>query len=218
MAERLQCCLRYGINSVSTISRSALSCSMLPGLCCAEQNSSSFHLWRSIRGSSGCAESESLPVTKILPPLVVIGLAVQGKINAECGLVVPAACVTVFLPFRVLGGVQFFKTQFATDNGMVSPSCSLSLSLHKIVTVGSAVGSGILTDAGISLAFFRRLLNAASLSPNRTSATAAVCPSRLSASCPASGRSDQARPAAHRPEPCCPGHTGYSHSRNHRSG
>jgi len=51
----------------------------------------------------------AVPVTKILPPLVVIGLAVQGKINTECGLVVPAARVAVLFPVRVLGGVQFFK-------------------------------------------------------------------------------------------------------------
>ena len=51
----------------------------------------------------------TLSVTKILPSLVVIGLAVQGKINTECGLVVPAARVAVLFPVRVLGGVQFFK-------------------------------------------------------------------------------------------------------------
>ena len=51
----------------------------------------------------------TLSVTKILPSLVVVWLAVQGKINAECGLVVPATCVAVLFPFRVLGGVQFFK-------------------------------------------------------------------------------------------------------------
>ena len=51
----------------------------------------------------------AVPVTKILPSLVVVGLAVQGKINTECGLVVPAARVAVLFPVRVLGGVQFFK-------------------------------------------------------------------------------------------------------------
>ena len=51
----------------------------------------------------------TLSVTEILPPLVVVGLAVQGKINTECGLVVPAARVAVLFPVRVLGGVQFFK-------------------------------------------------------------------------------------------------------------
>ena len=51
----------------------------------------------------------TLSVTKILPPLVVVRLAVQGKINTERGLVVPAARVAVLFPFRVLGGVQFFK-------------------------------------------------------------------------------------------------------------
>ena len=51
----------------------------------------------------------TLSVTKILPSLVVFGLAVQGKINTECGLVVPAARVAVLFPVRVLGGVQFFK-------------------------------------------------------------------------------------------------------------
>ena len=51
----------------------------------------------------------AIPVTKILPSLVVVGLAVQGKINTECGLVVPAARVAVLFPVRVLGGVQFFK-------------------------------------------------------------------------------------------------------------
>ena len=51
----------------------------------------------------------TLSVTKILPSLVVIGLAVQGKINTECGLVVPAARVAVLFPVSVLGGVQFFK-------------------------------------------------------------------------------------------------------------
>ena len=48
-------------------------------------------------------------ITKILPSLVVVGLAVQGKINAECSLIVPAALVTVLFPFCVLGSVQFFK-------------------------------------------------------------------------------------------------------------
>jgi len=51
----------------------------------------------------------TLSVTKILPSLVVVGLAVHGKINTECGLVVPAARVAVLFPVRVLGGVQFFK-------------------------------------------------------------------------------------------------------------
>ena len=51
----------------------------------------------------------ALSVTEILPPLVVVGLTVQGKINAERGLVVPATLVTVLFPVRVLGGVQFFK-------------------------------------------------------------------------------------------------------------
>ena len=51
----------------------------------------------------------TLSVTKILPSLVVVGLAVQGKINTECGLIVPAARVAVLFPVRVLGGVQFFK-------------------------------------------------------------------------------------------------------------
>ena len=51
----------------------------------------------------------TLSVTKILPSLVVIGLAVHSKINAERGLVVPATCITVFFPFRMLGCVQFFK-------------------------------------------------------------------------------------------------------------
>ena len=51
----------------------------------------------------------ALSVTKILPSLVVVGLAVQGKINTECGLVIPAARVAILFPFCVLGGVQFFK-------------------------------------------------------------------------------------------------------------
>ena len=51
----------------------------------------------------------TLSVTQILPPLVVVGLAVQGKVNAECGFVVPAALVTILFPVRMLGGVQFFK-------------------------------------------------------------------------------------------------------------
>jgi len=51
----------------------------------------------------------AVPIPEILPSLVVVGLAVQGKINTECGLVVPAARVAVLFPVRVLGGVQFFK-------------------------------------------------------------------------------------------------------------
>jgi len=51
----------------------------------------------------------TLSITKILPSLVVVGPAVQGKINTECGLVVPAARVAVLFPVRVLGSVQFFK-------------------------------------------------------------------------------------------------------------
>ena len=51
----------------------------------------------------------TLSVTKILPPLVVVGLTVQGKINAVRGLVVPATLVTILFPVCVLGGVQFFK-------------------------------------------------------------------------------------------------------------
>ena len=51
----------------------------------------------------------AVPITKILPTLVVVRLAVQSKINAECGFVVPAARVAVLFPFCVLGGVQFFK-------------------------------------------------------------------------------------------------------------
>ena len=51
----------------------------------------------------------ALSVTKILPPLVAVRLAVQSKINTECGLVVPAARVAALFPVRVLGCVQFFK-------------------------------------------------------------------------------------------------------------
>ena len=51
----------------------------------------------------------TLSVTKILPPLVVIRLAVHSKVNAEGCFVVPAARVVVLFPVRVLGGVQFFK-------------------------------------------------------------------------------------------------------------
>ena len=51
----------------------------------------------------------ALSVTKILPSLVVVGLAVQRKINAERGFVVPATLVTILFPVRMLGGVQFFK-------------------------------------------------------------------------------------------------------------
>jgi len=51
----------------------------------------------------------AVPVAKILLSLVVIRLAIQGKVNAEGGFVVPAARVAVLFPVRVLGGVQFFK-------------------------------------------------------------------------------------------------------------
>ena len=51
----------------------------------------------------------AVTITEILPALVVIRLAIHSKINAERGLVVPAACITVFFPFRMLGCVQFFK-------------------------------------------------------------------------------------------------------------
>ena len=51
----------------------------------------------------------AVTITEILPSLVVIRLAVQGKINAERGLVVPATLVTILFPVCVLGGVQFFK-------------------------------------------------------------------------------------------------------------
>ena len=51
----------------------------------------------------------TLSVTKILPPLVVIRLAVHSKVNAEGCFVVPAARVAVLFPVSVLGGVQFFK-------------------------------------------------------------------------------------------------------------
>jgi len=51
----------------------------------------------------------TLSVTKILPSLVVIRLAVHSKVNAEGCFVVPAARVAVLFPVRVLGGVQFFK-------------------------------------------------------------------------------------------------------------
>ena len=51
----------------------------------------------------------AIPVTKILPSLVVVGLTVQRKINAEGRFVVPAALVTILFPVRMLGGVQFLK-------------------------------------------------------------------------------------------------------------
>ena len=51
----------------------------------------------------------ALSVTKILPPLVVVRLAVHSKVNAEGCFVVPAARVAVLFPVSVLGGVQFFK-------------------------------------------------------------------------------------------------------------
>ena len=51
----------------------------------------------------------TLSVTKILPPLIVVRLTVQGKINAKRGFVVPVARVAILFPFCVLGGVQFFK-------------------------------------------------------------------------------------------------------------
>jgi len=51
----------------------------------------------------------AVPIPEILPPLVVVRLAVQDKINAKRGFVVPVARVAVLFPVRVLGGVQFFK-------------------------------------------------------------------------------------------------------------
>ena len=51
----------------------------------------------------------AVTITEILPSLVVVRLAIQGKVNAEGRFVVPATLVTILFPFCVLGSVQFFK-------------------------------------------------------------------------------------------------------------
>ena len=51
----------------------------------------------------------TVPVTKVLPSLVAVRLALHGKINAELGLVVPMARIARLLPFMASGAVQLLK-------------------------------------------------------------------------------------------------------------
>ena len=48
----------------------------------------------------------TVSVAKILPPLVVVRLALHSKINAELGFIVPMTCITRLFPVMALGLVQ----------------------------------------------------------------------------------------------------------------
>ena len=48
----------------------------------------------------------SVPIAKILPPLVAVRLALHGKINAELGFIVPMARIARLFPVMALGLVQ----------------------------------------------------------------------------------------------------------------
>ena len=48
----------------------------------------------------------TVPIAKILPPLVVVRLSLKREINAELGLVVPAPRVVGLFPFQPFGTVQ----------------------------------------------------------------------------------------------------------------
>ena len=48
----------------------------------------------------------TIAVAKILPPLVVVRLALHRKINAELGFIVPAPRVVWMFPFQAFGTVQ----------------------------------------------------------------------------------------------------------------
>ena len=48
----------------------------------------------------------TVPVAKILPPLVVVRLPLKREVNAELGLVVPAPRIVWLLPFKAFGTVQ----------------------------------------------------------------------------------------------------------------
>ena len=51
----------------------------------------------------------TVPVAKVLPPLVAVRLALHGKVNAELGLVVPMARIARLLPFMASGAVQLLE-------------------------------------------------------------------------------------------------------------
>ena len=63
---------------------------MLPGPCCAEQIFPVLVFGVVFVVALDVLNQGAVPVTKILPTLVVVRLAVQSKINAERGFVVPA--------------------------------------------------------------------------------------------------------------------------------
>ena len=48
----------------------------------------------------------TVPIAKILPPLVAVRLALHGKINAELGFIVPMARIARLFPVMALGLVQ----------------------------------------------------------------------------------------------------------------
>ena len=48
----------------------------------------------------------TVPVAKILPPLVVIRLPLKREVNAELGFVVPAPRMVCLFPFKAFGTVQ----------------------------------------------------------------------------------------------------------------
>ena len=48
----------------------------------------------------------TVPIAKVLPPLVVVRLALHGKVNAEPGLVVPASRIARLFSAAALGLVQ----------------------------------------------------------------------------------------------------------------
>ena len=100
----------------------------------------------------------AVPLTKILPPLVAVRLAVQGKINTECGLVVPAARVAVLFPVRVLGGVQFFKNTIR--HGQRHSFAVLQLVTFAPKNCDRRLCGGVwnFNGCGNSVGLFRRLL------------------------------------------------------------
>ena len=64
-------------------------------------------------------DQRAVPIPEILPSLVAVALTVKGTINAEFGLVIPAACISGLLALGALFLVQRFEQRISAGKGQL---------------------------------------------------------------------------------------------------
>ena len=64
-------------------------------------------------------DQRAVPIPEILPSLVAVAITVKGTINAELGLVIPAACISGLLALGALFLVQRFEQRISAGKGQL---------------------------------------------------------------------------------------------------